>query len=114
MFNVGRRGAGRIGAALAAAIISVGLTWFGVGASGAIALVPSQTSVSVMAPATVDGGYWHFNYYYNYFYTGSTCNSRGNAIIKKGGPDYIPGASNFSCHVLTGETKWSMDIYFLY
>lgn len=51
-------------------------------------------------------------YYYNYFYSKSTCEARGRAITDPNSSQYIPGFTNYFCYY-TGP-KWSMDVYDAY
>ncbi|GHG49667.1 MULTISPECIES: hypothetical protein [Amycolatopsis] len=84
------------------------------GTAGASTPVAGEAAInSTLASAGLSVPNEWVTYYHNYFYTETTCNSRGNAVTGYGtGRGEIPGTTAFYCYRNVGESKWSMDLYY--
>lgn len=63
--------------------------------------------------ASVEGGVWQYNYKDDYFTSSTTCNNWGYGAVTPGYSWYIPGVVNYQCHLDPGESRWSIDLYWL-
>ena len=111
-----RTGGGYAAVAAAALAVAACLTT----ATPAIAAPADVTGVPhkpAESDSTIEAGYWALNYYRNYFESLYLCNYRGNQILDEGGLwDTTPtwrDVYNYSCHLNPGESKYSMDLYFM-
>lgn len=67
----------------------------------------AQTQVLVQPQVDVQ------NYYVNYFSTSATCDARGRAILYGPPGTKIPGVVDYYCYKRSGDSKWSMKLYYL-